>query len=822
MNKSKTLKRERVNRALESILALPLTVVEAPIGYGKTTAVREFLAARGVPVIWTSFFSENDTIEAFWDRLAAEVGCFDETAGIRLKSLGIPSDAPQAAMLVSILSDLDYIPDTTLVIDDFHLAKSMRITGLFKRFVAEMPGDFHIVIITRDMSNLDIAELSAKRLCNILPQQTLRFTAEEIRAYCALMGFRPGEENLKKVVEYTGGWISLAYLILLGTEYGIPVGRNSAIDELVEKVLYDAYDESIRKFLLHLSVMDAFTAEQARYVTKESRAGEILKKLRRENAFVSYDEVWSVYRIHNVLLDFLRTRQQDGTEEKILYRRVGEWYLEHKAYKTAYGYLCRAGDTERVLSLLDDEDTITNDYAEFEGAFEMFAAAPRVLLFKYPLAYLQFIALLLLSGDAGAARDGVSRLDELKEQYGQLTDIHPARRNRVLAEISTVRIFAVFNDARQMVACTNKALQLLEGASSCLMKREAEFTFGSPYFLYTYYREPGRLRETAEYIDAEFPAFSRLSNGCGTGCDYVTLAEYLLETGDWQAAELNAFKAIFKAQTMRQTGIILSAGLTLARLYICQGKIDEALEYLRQLRSDVTKENSAIYNTTLELAEGYIYSCLARPDSIPEWLRTGDMSPARFMYQGMAFNYIIYGKAVLLSKDYIRLEMLTETFPQYFGVFHNQLGFLHNQILSAAAKYRLYGMEKGCEALREAINMAREDHLITPFAEYASAIIDMTRHIARDGRDDYVKEVLGTCERYLENLKRAPQSAVSLTEREQEVLMLTAEGLRRDEIAARIFISPGTVKVHLENIYRKLEVNGKTAAVKKAQNLKIL
>jgi LuxR family maltose regulon positive regulatory protein len=260
VKKNKTLKRERVNRALESILDYPLTIVEAPIGYGKTTAVREFLAAVRVPVIWTSFLSEDDTAEAFWNRLAADIGSLDETAGIRLKSLGIPTDAPQLATIISILSEMDYRPDTTLVIDDFHLAKSMRVTALFRRFVSEMAEDFHIVFITRDMSNLDIAELSAKGLCNILPQQTLRFTVEEIRAYCALMGFRPGEDGLKRVVEYTDGWISLAYLILLGMEQGIPVGRNSAIDELVEKVLYDAYDEPIQKFLLRLSVMDAFTA----------------------------------------------------------------------------------------------------------------------------------------------------------------------------------------------------------------------------------------------------------------------------------------------------------------------------------------------------------------------------------------------------------------------------------------------------------------------------------------------------------------------------------------------------------------------------------
>ncbi len=49
MKKLKTLKRARVNRALESIFDYPMTIVEAPIGYGKTTAVREFLAFKEQP-----------------------------------------------------------------------------------------------------------------------------------------------------------------------------------------------------------------------------------------------------------------------------------------------------------------------------------------------------------------------------------------------------------------------------------------------------------------------------------------------------------------------------------------------------------------------------------------------------------------------------------------------------------------------------------------------------------------------------------------------------------------------------------------------------
>ena len=67
-----------------------------------------------------------------------------------------------------------------------------------------------------------------------------------------------------------------------------------------------------------------------------------------------------------------------------------------------------------------------------------------------------------------------------------------------------------------------------------------------------------------------------------------------------------------------------------------------------------------------------------------------------------------------------------------------------------------------------------------------------------------------------------PQTAVSLSGREMEILTLTAEGLKREEIALRLHLAAGTVKKHLENIYRKLEANGRIAAIKKARDLKII
>jgi len=61
-----------------------------------------------------------------------------------------------------------------------------------------------------------------------------------------------------------------------------------------------------------------------------------------------------------------------------------------------------------------------------------------------------------------------------------------------------------------------------------------------------------------------------------------------------------------------------------------------------------------------------------------------------------------------------------------------------------------------------------------------------------------------------------------LTNRELQTLNLLGERLQNKEIAAKLFISSGTVKKHLNNIYGKLNVSSRLEAVEKAKTLRIL
>jgi DNA-binding NarL/FixJ family response regulator len=62
---------------------------------------------------------------------------------------------------------------------------------------------------------------------------------------------------------------------------------------------------------------------------------------------------------------------------------------------------------------------------------------------------------------------------------------------------------------------------------------------------------------------------------------------------------------------------------------------------------------------------------------------------------------------------------------------------------------------------------------------------------------------------------RVPNHNASLSQREKDILILLSEGLQYKEIAARLSISPHTVRQHLHHIYSKLEVQNKTEAINK-------
>ena len=66
--------------------------------------------------------------------------------------------------------------------------------------------------------------------------------------------------------------------------------------------------------------------------------------------------------------------------------------------------------------------------------------------------------------------------------------------------------------------------------------------------------------------------------------------------------------------------------------------------------------------------------------------------------------------------------------------------------------------------------------------------------------------------------RRRIRSHAPLTARERQIVLVVSEGLTNKEIAQRLKLAEGTVKVHLHSIYRKLGIANRTALAVRANN----
>lgn len=108
-------------------------------------------------------------------------------------------------------------------------------------------------------------------------------------------------------------------------------------------------------------------------------------------------------------------------------------------------------------------------------------------------------------------------------------------------------------------------------------------------------------------------------------------------------------------------------------------------------------------------------------------------------------------------------------------------------------------------AIGYVVKSAAAEHIVSAVMEAARGGAPMTSHIARS-----------VIQRFREMRSVEKPLAVDLTQAEEEVIRLLARGFRNKEVAQEKGLSEHTVRTHLRNIYRKLHVNSRRAAIRKA------
>jgi len=134
--------------------------------------------------------------------------------------------------------------------------------------------------------------------------------------------------------------------------------------------------------------------------------------------------------------------------------------------------------------------------------------------------------------------------------------------------------------------------------------------------------------------------------------------------------------------------------------------------------------------------------------------------------------------------------------------------------------------DRAMAALERALSLAEPGGFIRIFVDEGTPMETLLKRMKVEGggMKEYVRKLLAAfADKEFHPLSLSSQPLIEpLSERELEVLQLLAKGLTNPEIAARLYLSLNTVKVHTRNIYGKLGAHNRTQAVARARALGIL
>ena len=485
--------RPRLTAQLDEGCRGGLVVVSAPAGFGKTTAICEWVAEcrrgdRDVGVAWLSLDEGDNDLAQFLTYLVLAVRTTAPQVGEQLLAmLHSAQPVPSPEVLTTLLNEVAELPrDVVLVLDDFHVIDSDEVDQAAVFLVEHLPPQLHVVIASREDPQLPLARLRARGVLTELRAADLRFTQDETTAFLrTVMRLDLSPDDVASLEARTEGWIAglqLAGLHLQGRDDTAEAVRTFAgshrfvFDYLVEEVLAHLAEPE-RRFLLETSILDRMCADLCEAVTGQRASRPMLERLERANLFVvALDDRRHWYRYHHLFADVLQVRLHAEHPDQVgmLNRRASAWFAANGMYSEAVGHALSAEDWQGAAELLERAGEEVEDGSRVGAWFTYAQALPDALIRARPALAVWFAYALLGRGDLEAAGTHIADAERLlatessptgQEQEGS-GPMRAVERRSLLARIAVARAYMAQaeGDTAGTVSHARRALELVPDA----------------------------------------------------------------------------------------------------------------------------------------------------------------------------------------------------------------------------------------------------------------------------------------------------------------------------------------------------------------------
>ena len=802
---------ERLQESLRPISRCALTTVVAPMGYGKTTAVNWYLEQRAkaeaLHIIRISVYSDN--LEIFWKSIQ---NAFVRAGFDFLRDYTCPTDAAGGGLLADDLChELAGETACYIFIDDFHLLTDSRVSDFLCTLANRMPGNVHLIVASRDrfLPAAETVRLGGK--VYQIGTEHLRLNYTELAIYAHRCGTELSDAQVEALLYSSEGWFSAVYLNLRTlSERGALPDRNSDIYSMFTAAMIDPLPEKQQEFLAVMGLADEFTVEMARFVTEDADAEKLLAVLTEQNAFVKCLPDGVTFRFHHMMKECAERRFRMMEKEKQLFylERFGLWYENHSQYLHAIASYRRSGNYDALLRVIQKDAGILLSSLDPQVVLSDIEACPAAVLKAHPLS------ILVLMRSMFNWRN-IPKMLELKEllltAIREQPELSEEERGNLLGECDLIMSFLCYNDISAMSRLHRSASSQMSRLAISI-QNSGGWTFGSPSVLMMFYRAPGELQNELAEMDECMPHYYKVTGNHGQGAEIIMRAEASFMQGRFTDAHIELEHAYAQIEGNGQENMALCCDFLARRLSL---HMDMAQRYsFEERRAELLRHHDAAWINIWAATSAYYHALLGRPEQIPAVFAEHQLNTINFLAPGKPMMEMIENQVYLAQGAYAKVIGRCEGQLAVCEAMHYALVALHIRIQTAAA-YEMLGKSEEAHAwLSRALSDAAPDGFVIPFVENYERLQPI---LAREIRSDLIVKIIELGEaakaRKAENTR--PVAFDALTQREFEIVNLMAQRLSNREIAERLFLSEGSVKQYVNQIYSKLHIEGDTRTKRK-------